>query len=513
MNYTKKNYYEGIERAVIVIFALLMSVYSFAQLTINNTSNTVNQLVNGVLVPVSSGTVVSNISFGGVYNVSSRYQIGQFSTATTTATQMGFSSGVILTTGNTSEVPMTLGIDPRTTQYTRNFVSCTAGEIRKGGTCPSVVNDLNVLAGGGTYYNTGVLEFDFVAVAGNVSFRYIFGSEEYRDNSGLINYQCSDYSDRFGFLLSGPGVSGGQGYTNDAKNIARLSNGSIVSINSVNNGVVGSSGGGPSAAKCLAANAAWVNGSPTANYLGTIDGTQMNGNTRILTAYQNGLTPGQTYHIKMVIMDLSDGAYESVVYLEASSFTTDVILLPIELKSFSGQCVKSKGVDLTWVTASERSNDYFLVERANNNTTDFEIIDTIQGIGTSMNQKEYSYTDINAPFGTNYYRLVQVDLDGRKEQLRTIVVETTCLIQNPYNIVTGFNSAANEITLSYDLELNKEMLMSVYSVSGEVIMQRNITLDAEENTANFTIADELSRGMYFVSLTNKESTIVTKIVK
>lgn len=491
---------------------LTMAFNATAQLTINNTTNTVSQLVNGILVPSSGGTTVSNITFGGVYNQSSRYQIGYFSTAGTTATQMGIGSGVVLTTGHTSELPLTLGVDPRAAQYTRNYVSCTTGEIRKGGTCPNVQNDLNVLAGGGTYYNTAVLEFDFVPVLGSVSFRYIFGSEEYSDNSGLINYQCSDYSDRFGFLLSGPGISGGQGYTNDAKNIARLGNGSIVSINSVNNGVVGSSGGGPSAAKCLAANAAWVNGSPTADYLGTIDGTQMNGNTRVLTVYQNGLTPGQTYHIKLIIMDLSDGAYESVVYLEAGSFTTSVSGLPVELTDFTGECNANNGVQLNWTTETERNNDYFLVERSDA-AMDFQVIDTVQGKGSSNEVNVYSYADKTAPFGTNYYRLRQIDFDGRSEELPVISVDATCEITNPYGIEIGYDPRTNQLVVSYDVKHPEEMVLNITNMLGQRVVNVDFRLDPTKHVFQYQLPSDMSAGMYVTEVLNSAVSVQSKIIK
>ena len=312
-------------KQLLFIFVVFISLTKLnAQITIDNTTYTPTQLVDGVLVPATSGTTISNVVFRGVYGVSSRYQVGYFSTATTTLAQMGFSNGVVLSTGNTSDIPLTLGVDPRSVaQMSRNYTSCTAGEIRQGGTCPAGINDVDVLAGAQNYFNASILEFDFVPVENSVVFRYIFGSEEYSDDSGIINYQCSTYNDKFGFLISGPGISGGSGYTNDARNIARLTNGSEVSINSVNSGVVGSSGGAPSAANCTAANGAWVQNTPTPEYLGTIDGTQLNGNTRILTATQTGLTPGQTYHIKLIVTDVNDGAYDSVVYLEAGSFTTE----------------------------------------------------------------------------------------------------------------------------------------------------------------------------------------------
>jgi gliding motility-associated-like protein len=310
----------------ILIVSLFGQINVQAQITINNTLYTPTQLVDGVLVPLTSGTVISNVSFGGVYNNTSRYQVGYFSTASTTLAQMGFTSGVVLTSGNTSTIPMTLGADPGATQMATAYSSCTAGELRQGGTCPAGNNDLDVLAGAQNYFNAAVLEFDFVPVQNAVTFRYVFGSEEYNDSSNSafdINYNCSSYNDKFGFLISGPGIAGGQGFTNNARNIARLSNGSEVSINSVNDGVVGSSASPQNASYCTLANGAWVQNTPTPEFLGPIDGTQLNGNTRILTATQSGLVPGQTYHIKLIVTDVNDATYDSVVYLEAGSFTTE----------------------------------------------------------------------------------------------------------------------------------------------------------------------------------------------
>lgn len=508
-----KKYFTFVLLSIITTSLLTLISVCYGQLTVNNTLYTPTQLVDGVLVPSTSGTVISNVTFGGVYSTGGRYQIGYFTTATTTATQMGMGSGVVLTTGHTSELPLTLGANPKASQYTRNHLSCTANEIRKGGTCPTVQNDLNVLAGGGTYYNTAILEFDFVPVSSNVSFRYIFGSEEYSDNSGLINYQCSDYSDRFGFLLSGPGVTGGQGYTNDAKNIARLSNGSIVSINSVNNGVVGSSGGGPSAAKCTAANASWVNGSPTVDYLGTIDGTQMNGNTRILTASQSGLTPGQTYHIRMIIMDLSDGAYESVVYLEASSFTTEPSPLPVELSNFTAICKKEEGVVLNFKTESERKNEYFILERASEEHPDFVFVDSIKGAGSTTSSHVYKYIDAGADLGINYYKLSQVDEDGKKTHLETIAVNSACQFDNPYGFQLGFNNETNTLTVNYDVNRQKTVKLTLVNVLGQVIQELELDLKPSEYSVKVPINQSLNSGIYLISFDNQETNYTTKLFK
>lgn len=385
----KRNYF-------LLFFVFVFHIH-FSQITISNATYTPTQLVDGVLVPTGSGVVISNVTFSGVRNVSSQYQVGYFSTATTTLAQMGFSSGVVLTTGNTSEIPLALGVNPgAAAQMSRNYTSCTTGEVRKSGTCGVTINDLDILSGGFNYFNTAILEFDFVPESSEVSFRYIFGSEEYSDNAGSINYQCSSFNDKFGFLISGPGISGGAGYTNDARNIARLDNGSEVSINSVNSGVVGSSEGSPNASRCSSVNPSWVQNNATAEFLGTIDGTQLNGNTRILTAKQSGLTPGATYHIKLIVMDISDGAYDSVVYLEANSFKSiceydpNLIGTPNPSKVGMGTF---QNIDSNWLTninngalVLDSSSKGLVITRLT--TTERDALNTIEGMliyNTSLN--------------------------------------------------------------------------------------------------------------------------------
>ena len=44
--------------------------------------------------------------------------------------------------------------------------------------------------------NIIVLEFDFRPISDQISFEYVFGSEEYQ------SYTCSNYNDIFGFFLS-----------------------------------------------------------------------------------------------------------------------------------------------------------------------------------------------------------------------------------------------------------------------------------------------------------------------
>jgi hypothetical protein len=488
-----------------ISFLLLVSCCSlpvFGQITIDNTTNSITQLVNGILVPVGSPTVVSNIQFRGCLNISNRYQAGHFSTATTTQTEMGFASGVVLSTGNTADIPLGLGTNPGSVgQMSRNYTSGTAGEIRASNSPAGQDADVANLIAPENYYNGAILEFDFIPLSNEVSFRYVFGSEEYDDQSGsafAVNYNCSAYNDKFAFLISGPGIAGGQGYQNDALNIARLPNGSEVGINAVNGGLVGSSGGSPNAANCSAANALWLNGSPTTEFNGFIDGTELNGNTNILTAIYSSLTPGLTYHIRLMISDAKDGAYDSVVYLESGSFTTSPIGLPVGFIDLQGEC-EARGNRIEWKTASEQNNDYFLLESSLDGIN-FTSLSTVQGMGNSSSTTNYSYFHAGNHSKIIYYRLSQVDFNGNRNILKIISISNDCDRENQA-VTASFNASLNQIDF-HTTGISGELTGNLYSTLGDIVIPFTAKKIDGSNRYYVSLPMDLAKGIYGLCLTN-----------
>lgn len=496
----------------LITLFFIITHSAISQITIDNTTYSITQLVNTVLVPAASGTVVSNVNFRGCLNVSNRYQAGYFSTATTTQSDMGFTGGVVLSTGNTADIPLGLGQNPGSAaQMSRNYTSGSAGEIRSSNAPAGTDADANNLISPENYYNAAILEFDFVPVTSYMEFRYVFGSEEYDDASGsafAINYNCSDYNDKFAFLLSGPGISGGQGYLNDAINIARLNNNSEVGINAVNNGNVGSSGGAPNASNCTAANPLWTNGSSTAEFKGFIDGTELNGNTNILAASYASLTPGMTYHIRLLIADAKDGAYDSVVYLEESSFTTELVGLPIELIEFRGDCFE-KGNTFEWSTSSEFNNDYFVIEQTYDGAN-FVSVDTIKSQGNSSSLSNYYYSYENRLTGVNYFRLSQVDLDGKKVALKTIAISNDCK-SNEEQIFANFNHSSNSIEIEFENDFNGQYAFTMFNGLGQISFENSDFIDGARSL-KINLPSHVSKGIYYIQFRSKDQLYKKKIM-
>ncbi len=96
--------------------------------------------------------------------------------------------------------------------------------------------------------------------------------------------------------------------------------------------------------------------------------------------------------------------------------------LPVSLVSFTANVQENKSVLLAWVTAMERNNDYFQLERSKDLVA-FDLVSQVSAKeGQSAQNRTYRFVD-SAPFsGTSYYRLSQVDLDGTRKVFPAISV-------------------------------------------------------------------------------------------
>jgi hypothetical protein len=94
---------------------------------------------------------------------------------------------------------------------------------------------------------------------------------------------------------------------------------------------------------------------------------------------------------------------------------------PITLLYFNAKA-NNEQVELSWSTISEVNNDYFEVQRSVNGK-DFESIDKVDGAGNHKGVLNYSSIDENPYNGISYYRLKQVDFDGKTSYSTIKMVE------------------------------------------------------------------------------------------
>lgn len=86
-------------------------------------------------------------------------------------------------------------------------------------------------------------------------------------------------------------------------------------------------------------------------------------------------------------------------------------VLPVTFGSFTVLKQDCEAV-LSWTTLTEHNNDYFAIERSQDGRS-FTKIGSVDAAGNSNEPQSYSYYDRLPANGTNYYRIVQVDADGK----------------------------------------------------------------------------------------------------
>lgn len=366
---------------------LLQGVSVYGQL-ITATQTPVNLIQNVLL---GGGVEVSNINYVG-----SPGAVGAFNGANT---NLGLQSGIIMTTGSISS-NMNGPIGPNN--------SASAGMSNNAGAPPNPVRDwLGGPIGTTNFYDAAVLSFDFVPQGNMVSFRYVFGSEEYNEFVG------TQYNDAFGFFIQGPGIAGG------VQNMARIpGSNDVVAINSVNNGY---------ATGCSVGNAP----SNPAYFVDNCNGAtvQYDGFTKVLTASSN-VIPCSTYRFYIVIADVGDGLYDSGVFLEAKSFVTNANTVSATINSvIPGSTDLFEGCGTATITFTRTGNT------TQSQTLNFTLT------GTATNGVDYGNLPTSVTFAPNQTQvtltltpLTDAIVEGDETVVITLVDETPCPSQNPPSV-------------------------------------------------------------------------------
>ncbi|MFT6921138.1 MAG: hypothetical protein ACJA1C_000132 [Crocinitomicaceae bacterium] len=128
--------------------------------------------------------------------------------------------------------------------------------------------------------------------------------------------------------------------------------------------------------------------------------------------------------------------------------------LPVELAVFEPTCDDGK-IKLDWETTTEHNNDYFIIERSGDNVL-FETVTTVKGKGNSLARSSYSWVDENPLRETAYYRLSQMDYDGKSETFpaRSIncqAEENVELFPNPFENQLQLTSMHDGVIYLMDL--------------------------------------------------------------
>jgi hypothetical protein len=186
--------------------------------------------------------------------------------------------------------------------------------------------------------------------------------------------------------------------------------------------------------------------------------------------------------------------------------------LPIELLHFDA-IGDGEDVICRWATATEINNEYFELERSNDNEV-FTTVTKVEGYGAGASSQvlNYYHVDIGVCNGELYYRLKQVDLDGTTTYSDVIAVKCTDR-KSTFTLVP--NPVDDKLTiLSLNSLVSRSLSVTIYSMLGEKVMDGTFELTEQDQAQSVEISvGPLPSGIYLLEASTPERVFRGRFVK
>ncbi|OQP40332.1 hypothetical protein A4D02_15550 [Niastella koreensis] len=164
--------------------------------------------------------------------------------------------------------------------------------------------------------------------------------------------------------------------------------------------------------------------------------------------------------------------------------------LPVLFNSFYAT-KSNNNILLNWSTAMEHNNKNFEVQRSFDGST-WTVIAIMLGAGNSDDITQYSYTDKNMTAAVAYYRIRQVDIDGKSEYSTVKTIRS-----NETNPAAKIYASGNTVNIEFNQEIKNPVTVRIIDMNGRVMGQK------DNQQASYKITMSLNNhitGMYIVQL-------------
>lgn len=195
-------------------------------------------------------------------------------------------------------------------------------------------------------------------------------------------------------------------------------------------------------------------------------------------------------------------------YLRTSINSCDV--LPVSMFNFGG-FIKDYQAYLNWSTATESNNKGFYIERSKDGRN-FTSIGFVNGAGNSSQIKNYTYTDgtlkdINV--STTYYRLRQVDLDGKSTYSNVLSLD----LKNIFKWRVYPNPIKNIATIELNLTATSKVNVQLIARDGRVLINADKGILNQGQQQIFVSTQGLAKGSYIIKVKTDNETFSMPVMK
>lgn len=193
-----------------------------------------------------------------------------------------------------------------------------------------------------------------------------------------------------------------------------------------------------------------------------------------------------------------EGIVNGPAYLNGAvpSFTpTTFQVLPVKFISFSAVNT-NEGVLVQWATSEEINADRYAVERSEDGIN-WNTIAYVQAAGNSNTIKNYTHLNRRKVEKVAYFRIRQIDLDGRYTYTAIASVKATgAALASAVTISSNLN---NGVLIRFGQAVNTHVQVQIINMNGQVIAQQQFAQPGNQLVLNKVVA---AKGTYIVSVTD-----------
>ncbi|MEI6184700.1 MAG: GEVED domain-containing protein, partial [Bacteroidota bacterium] len=188
--------------------------------------------------------------------------------------------------------------------------------------------------------------------------------------------------------------------------------------------------------------------------------------------------------------------------------------LPVKMIQFKGEKVNTKNV-LTWITTKEINNKGFEVQRSFNGV-DFNSIGFVSSAGENGNSNgnlDYKFTDNQTPAGNNYYRLKQIDINGKESISEIVMIKGEKINKIEFTEIYP-NPAKDKLSLILTSPGTQNLNIVLTDVSGRIIKEEKLLANEGNNQLSINVSS-LQSGTYIIKAycNNGCETAIQKFIK
>ncbi|PWU00170.1 MAG: hypothetical protein C5B52_09265 [Bacteroidetes bacterium] len=232
---------------------------------------------------------------------------------------------------------------------------------------------------------------------------------------------------------------------------------------------------------------------------------QFDFNFTLLGGTVNG-DPSGSGIVALAISDGTQGQLGSTSQFSAMVVATGT--LPVTLLNFDAVGAQGK-VNISWSTATETNSDYFDVERSADGVH-FSTVGTVNAKGNSTSVSKYSLVDGNPINGVSYYRLKEVDIDGRFTYSKVVIVRSNGASAR---VLISPNPARTQATITLTLDQAQSLQVRVFDNTGRATRSYRFSGAAGVNKFDLNDIGNLPSGVYNVEIIGTSTHARERFVK